>query len=244
MPHIEHPSLFERLLLGLDELDEEARQENPEQPDAEQDARTAPRDVLRIIEPAKDAEGDQVAKRLVNLGRVYRRGGELVHPLGRADEFEAPRQGRGHAEDLRIEQVAQPDDGTADAHRDHDAVERPDIGQLVLAREQPEADQEADGSAVAGHAAVPETRDDRPRLAEVFHRVVEEAVPQPRPDDRRQRTIYKNRLGDLRRKPLTLAEVIEKLGADQDCQRPHQSVIADVERPDGEEHRVEIPNDA
>lgn len=57
MPHIEHPSLFERLLLGLDELDEEARQENPEQPDAEQDARTAPRDVLRIIEPAKDAEG-------------------------------------------------------------------------------------------------------------------------------------------------------------------------------------------
>ena len=41
MPHIEHPSLFERLLLGLDELDEEARQENPEQPDAEQDARTA-----------------------------------------------------------------------------------------------------------------------------------------------------------------------------------------------------------
>ena len=73
---------------------------------------------------------------------------------------------------------------------------------------------------MAGHAAVPETRDDRPRLAEVFHRVVEEAVPQPRPDDRRQRTIYKNRLGDLRRKPLALAEVIEKLGADQDCQRP------------------------
>ena len=43
LPHIEHPSLFERLLLGLDELDEEARQENPEQPDAEQDARTAAR---------------------------------------------------------------------------------------------------------------------------------------------------------------------------------------------------------
>ena len=48
--------------------------------------------------------------------------------------------------------------------------------------------------------------------------------------------------GDLA--PLALAEVIEKLGADQDCQRPHQSVIADVERPDGEEHRIEIPNDA
>ena len=175
---------------------------------------------------------------------MHRRRGELVHPFGRADELETPRQSRRHAENLRIEKVAQTHDGAADTHRDHNAVQRPDVRQLVLAREEPEPDQQADGGAVAGHAAVAEARDDGPRPAQVLHRVVEQTVPQTCAEDRRQRTVYEYRLGDFRRKSLAFAEIIEEFGANQDCQRPHQAVITDVERPDGKKHRIEIPDDA
>ena len=175
---------------------------------------------------------------------MHRRRGELVHPLGRTDELEAPRQGGRRTENLRIEKVAHPHDRPADAHGDHDAVERPDVRQPVLARKEPQPDEQADGRAVACHAAVAEPRDDGPRFRKVLHRIVEEAVAEPRAEDRRQRAVNENRTGNLLRKPFALAEVVEKPGSDQNGQRPHQSVVTNVERSETDENRIEIPDNA
>ena len=95
---------------------------------------------------------------------------------------------------------------------------------------------------MAGHAAVAEARDDGPRLRKVLHRVVKEAVAQPGAEDRGERSVDEYRLRDLLRESFALDEVIEELGADQDGQSPHQAIIPDVQRPDGKEHRIEIPD--
>lgn len=242
LSHIKCPTHFEGLLLGLDEFDEETRKEDPDQSDAEQYTGTAARHVAAVIKPAEDAEGHKVTQRLVNLRRVYRCRSELVHPLGRTDELEAPGKRRGRTEDLGVEEVAHAHDGPAHTDGDHDAVERPDIGQAVLAREEPQADQQADCGAVAGHAAVAEARDDGPRPGEVLHRIVEEAVPEAGSEDRGQRTVDEDRAGDLLRQSFAFAEVVEEPGADQDGQGPHQPVITDIESADAEEHRIEVPD--
>ena len=168
---------------------------------------------------------------------------ELGDPFVRTHELEAPGQRGRLSEDLRIEEVAQPHDGPADAHRDHNAVQRPDIGQFVPAREEPQSDQQTDGGAVAGHAAVAEARDDGPRLRKILHRIVEEAVPQPCAEDRGERTVDEYRLRDFLRKPFAPDEIIEEFGPDQDGQRPHQAIVPNVQRSDGKEHRIEIPDD-
>ena len=90
---------------------------------------------------------------------------------------------------------------------------------------------------------VAEAGDDGPRTAQILHRVVEEAVAQACADDGGQRAVDENRLRDLRGEPLAFAEVGEQLGADQNCQRPHQSVIPDIEIANPEEDGIEIPND-
>lgn len=94
----------------------------------------------------------------------------------------------------------------------------------------------------AGHSAVAESRDDGPRLRKVFHRVVEQTVAEPRAEDRGECSVNENRLRDLCGKSFAIDEVIEEFRADQNGQRPHQPIITDVERPDAEQHRIEIPD--
>ena len=247
LPHVERPALLEGLLLDLDELDEEACQEDAEQSDAEEHARTPPRKIAAVVEPAQHAEGREVAQRLVDLRRMHGARhlvGEVAHPSARTDELEAPRERRGRTVNLRVEEVAQANDGAADADGDHDPVERPDIGQPVAARKEPQTDEQTHRSAVAGHTALAEARDDGPRLAQIAHRFVEQAMAQSCADDGGERSVDENRLRNRRGKPLAFAEVIEEFGADQNRQRPHQSVVTDVEASEPEQHRIEIPYDS
>ena len=94
-----------------------------DRPDAKQYARTAPRDVLRIIEPAKDAEGDQVAKRLilwVYIGsclvqndnrRIFQHSAGDGNPLA----FPAGKMGTGAADNRIIALIQLADKGVAAA---------------------------------------------------------------------------------------------------------------------------------
>ena len=198
--------------------------------------------ILAVIEPAEEGEGGHIADRLIDLRGMHGGRSILGEPLVRADKLEAPRQRGGAPEDFGVEEVAHADDRAADPHGDHDAVERPDVGQFVLAGEQPEADQQADGGAVAGHAAVTESGDDGPGLREILHGIVEEAVAETRSEDRGDGSVDEDRLGDLRGEPFAFAEVVEEPRADEDGQRPHQSVITDFERSDAEQHGIEIPH--
>ena len=199
--------------------------------------------ILAVIEPAEDREGRHIAERLVDLRGMHGGRGVFDQPLVRTEELEAPRQRGGAPEDFGVEEVAHADDRAADPHGDHDAVERPDVGQFVLAGEQPEADQQADGGAVAGHAAVTESGDDGPGLREILHGIVEKAVAEACAEDRGDGSVDEDRLGDLRGEPFAFAEVVEEPRADEDGQRPHQSVITDFERSDAEQHGIEIPDD-
>jgi len=158
-------------------------------------------------------------------------------------ELEAPRHIGHTADDLRIEQITEAHRRTADRHRDHDAVERPDVRQFVPARKEPQPDQKPHGRTVARHTAISDFGDDRQRMRKIVLRLVKKAVTQPRTDDRSQRAVNENRLRNRRRKPLALAEIIEELGADENRQRPHQPIVTDIQPADGEKHRVEIPYD-
>ena len=175
-------------------------------------------------------------------GRAEDRFG-AVHPgIHILNKAERPRHIGRMAIYLMVEQIAQPHEGAAHGHGNHHPVERPQVGHPIVSGEEPQANQQAHRSAMAGHAAVPESQD-LDRIGQIVARFVEQTVTQPRADDRGQGAVDENGIGQLGGQPLALAEPREKIGAQADGHRPHHAVPADIEGSDADKRRVELPDD-
>ena len=158
------------------------------------------------------------------------------------DELEPPGNIGHRPHDLRIEQITQTDDGAADSDRYHNPIERPDIRKFILARKKPKTDQQADGSAVTGHAAVAEIRNDSPGMGKKIPRFIKKTVSQTGTEDRGQCAIDENRLRNLLGQPFAFTDLVEEKHAAENRQHPHQSVITDIERSDRKKDGIEIPD--
>ncbi len=198
--------------------------------------------VMLVIEPQQHGESYEVTQRLVYLSGVLR--GHHVDGQTRMEphELESPRHVGDAAHDLRIDEVADAHQRAAHRDGDHYSVQPPYIGRSRLAGGDPHADQHADGRAVAGHAAVADLGDDGQRIGHVVRKFVKEAVPQTRAYDGSEGYPDETHLDQIGAEPLSAREVREEAFAQKYRQGPCESVISQIERSDGEHHRIEIPD--
>ena len=129
-----------------------------------------------------------------------------------ADENKSPRQRCDGTINFGVHQVSQPDGHPADRHGDTDAVERPDIRHFILARKEPQSQQQTESGAVAGQPPLPDV-EDFDRVREVVARVIEKAMSEPRADDRRNYAEPEDRVECLFAQPFALHDVVENVSA-------------------------------
>ena len=169
--------------------------------------------------------------------------------LGLAPEVEdeAPGQGGDVAVDLGIEEVAQADHAGGEGDGNAQAVQEPEEIEVMLLAiavgEPPHREQQRDGAAVAGQAALPghEYLQESGPGAEIVVRLVEDAVAEAGADDRGDQQGVEQRIHQLGVHLLAGEEPLEKIPADDEARHEEQAVPADLQGTDLEEYGVDVP---
>ena len=200
-----------------------------------------------MAEHPLQGEDGKVEHRLVELGRMA---GEV---LAVAHEDEAPGHVGGEAHDFGVHQVAQADEAARQGHAHREAVEHEERADLRAADVEDEGDEHADDAAVAGQALVAREDPSRGRVTEgenhlkrvgqeVF-RLVEEAVPQARPDEHAEEAVEEQRLEQFLTDALTAVEVLHDEVGQSEAYHPAEGVETDVEAAYGEQLDGRVPGD-
>ena len=199
LAHIEEHALFEVFLDVLDELDEEAAAEDKGEEGAKEETWTLA-GIKALVEPGIDEEDGQIAGGFVQL-RGVRGCGEDGFAAGLVgahvgDESEAPWQGGLVAVDLVIEQIANTDQGCDGGHGDAQSVEHKEGGQFVALGIEQDGEEDAQGAAVTGQAALPGL-EDLEGMRQVVRGVIEQAMAQTGADQRADKTIEEKGIDSL-----------------------------------------------
>ena len=236
LAHVQGHRLLEFDLRFLDEFDEEPGAEAAQQEETEEEAAV---DLVQfvLVDPDHDQAQQQVGKCLVELR------GMLGFRLAAQVEDEAPGEGRDVSVDLGIEEVAQADhaarEGDGDAEPVHDPEEVEVILLAVMIGEPPHREEQGDGAAVAGEAALPgheNLPEPRPGAEIIIHAVAEAGA-----HDRGDQQGEEQRVHDLGVHLLAGEEPFEEIPADDESRHEQQAVPADLERSDLEKDGVDVP---
>ena len=164
-------------------------------------------------------------------------------------EDEAPGQAGHVAVDLGVEQVAEADEGAGEGHRDGQVVQQPHEIEIVLlpvvVREPPHPEDQGDGAAMAGEAALPRHEDLPEALpaAQVVVRLVEQAVPEAGAHDGADQQGIEQRVQQFRVDLLALEEPFEDEPAQDEAAHEQERVPAEFETSDMQDGRVDVPMD-
>src|SRR5690606_9920881 len=167
LPHIDRQVFFEWFLYLLEEFVNESKR--PQH--YEKHAKNKPGAYLvalvlpYVIQQTKEQE---TIDGFVQLRRVP---GHIVDKC----EYKSPWNIGGYADDFRVHQVAQANEGACNADYDHQAVDHPEVIVFQLTAEEVKPDKNADGRAVTGKARV-RRQNDRQGIGEKDGRVVKEKM--------------------------------------------------------------------
>ena len=268
LAHVQRHAVLEVHLVLLEELDEEAEDEDFRQAEAEEEAAVIGRGNLCIgfrtlaevgtrgsgslflpalVQPHHAEEEDEVGKRLVELGRMA---GHHVHPL----EDESPGYVCRPPDNLGVHQIGQADAAGGDGGGYGNHVEHVHVVHLRLAAVEPQGDDEAQGAAVAGQpliagelpsAAGQELHGENhlPEVVQVVVGLVEEAVPQPRAYQDAEEAVEEQRVelvvGDAAVAVLLAHDEVGKGQSDD----PEQAVVTDGDTEEVEQFGIGVPMD-
>ena len=171
----------------------------------------------------------------------------LVELAGMARQRTAAREHHGPgdvaraAPQLAVDEVGQPAEEQADRRHDGQKVAQQERIGLVAQREDDGGDDDAQKAAVERHAAFPQGQDGE-RVREVEARLVEQHVAQPAAQDDAQRRPQQEVVDLGRRHHLgrLLAQPADDLPADDQARDIGQRIPADGERPELDQHRVDL----
>nr|GFD37374.1 hypothetical protein [Tanacetum cinerariifolium] len=146
-------------------------------------------------------------------------------------KHEGPRHIGGLAHDFGVHQVADADAGPADGHRNHDAVEHPEVIELIAPAENEDRQQDANRGAVRSQPAFPDF-EDVDGVVLVLIPIVEKDVAQPCAQHRTYHHVEGNNIDPIRPHALFFVDVREYERADNEAQGKQNAVPAQQQRPD------------
>ena len=183
--------------------------------------------------PEDEEEQDPLESGLVELGGMAGLGAAVR-------EDHAPGHGGDAAKQLAVDEVAQPAEKKTDRRGDHVQVGGLPEVEAGAAAVKEAGHQRAQAAAVETHAARPDGRDLQ-RMGQVVARVVEEHVAQAaaehHPEDQGQVEVVElgQQAGELE---LPGLQGHQPVGGEE-AEHVHQAVPADLQRPQGKDHRVD-----
>ena len=270
LPHVQRHAVLEVHLVLLEELDEEAENEDFRQAEAEEEAavigrgdgssaglgslaevgaRCGGRRLLlpAAVEPHHAEEEDEIGQRLVELGGVA---GHHVHAL----EDEGPGDVRRAADDFGVHQVGQADaaGGHGRGHGNH--VEHVHVVHPRLAAVEPEGEDKAQRAAVAGQPLVARElpsavrqelhgKDHFPEVVQVVVGLVEQAVAQAGTDEDTEEAVEEQRFElVVADAPVAVFFLHDEVGKSQ-ADDPQQAIVTDGDAEEVEQLGIGVPVD-
>ena len=245
LPHIDEHGGLPGFLHFLGVFDEEAGREDACQAEAEVEARAH---LLRplVVEHVADDEEQKIADSLVELPRMAR---QHVHPF----EDESPGHVGGFADNLRVHQVAQPDEHGTGGRGDGHVVQYAHDVHLRLSHVKPQGEHQPDGAPVAGQPRVSrempavrrltEGENHFQRVGEEVARFIEEAMPQARAHQDAHEAVKEQGVEELVGDVLLLVEPPDQHIGGQQGEAPAQRIPAYAEAADVEGEQVRVPQD-
>ena len=212
LSHIEHHILLETYLRFLDELYEETHSETSDEEGSDEESAVEVRQSVLVHKDLEDSE-KEVAESLIKLGRMLR--------LSLSPEFkyESPRKACHITVDLRIEEVAKPDECRCKAHRDGKMVKDPHKIKVILASimscKPNHCNKQSDSTSVTCKSSLPRHKDLPEALpaAKIVVRLIEQTVSESGSYDRTDKESIEKRIQKSLRNALPLEEPLEDLPA-------------------------------
>ena len=145
-----------------------------------------------------------------------------------------------------VEQVAEADEGAGEGDRDGQVVQQPDEVKIVLLPvvdpEPPHPEDQGDGAAVAGKAALPRHEDLPEALpaAQIVIRLVEQTVPKAGAHDGADQQRIEQRVQQLRIDLFALEEPLEDEPAQDEPAHEQDGVPAEFENSEMQEGQIDM----
>ena len=268
LAHVQRHAVLEVHLVLLEELDEEAEDEDFRQTEAEEEAAVIGRGNLcvgfrtlaevgtrgggslflpALVQPHHAEEEDEIGQRLVELGRMA---GHHVHPL----EDESPGYVRRPPDNLGVHQIGQTDAAGGDGGGYGNHVEHVHVVHLRLAAVEPQGDDESQRTAVAGQAFVARKlpsavrqelhgENHFPEVVQVVVGLVEQAVAQAGTDEDTEEAVEEQRfelvVADA---PVAVFFLHDEVGKSQ-ADDPQQAIVTDGDTEEVEQFGIGVPVD-
>ena len=248
LAHVKRHAVFKAYLVFLQELDEEAEEEDFRQAESEEETAAGCGAVLRLsVEVNHAEEEDEVGHRFVELCRMAR---NHVDPL----EYECPGHAGGIADDFRVHQIGQTDAAGGDGGGYGNHVEHVHVVHLRLAAVEPQGDDESQRTAVAGQAFVARKlpsavrqelhgENHFPEVVQVVVGLVEQAMTQAGADEDTEEAVEEQRfelvVADA---PVAVFFLHDEVGKSQ-ADDPQQAIVTDGDAEEVEQFGIGVPVD-
>ena len=270
LAHVEGHALLKFHLDILQKLDADARAEDDDKEGPKHQAGLFVTEVTLVVHPQQDAHCHKTEESLVESRRmtgqplawrttIARSARHVIvdsaaELLRASHEDKAPWQRGGRAVNLVVGHIATTNQSANETDGDDDTVKDPDVidalgavlrflRRLVVATHiEPQAQQNADGTAMAGQTAFPHG-EHLQRMGKIIFRLIKQAMPQSCANDGEQQHKNQQFVQRFVRHLLATVDLTHDEIAQQKAQSPHEAVPTHVDVADGKQDGIDVPGD-